>query len=87
MRNRNAFSPRNQRWEAQIAIGRRLRDQFQVLTQAIPEPLVALLERLEGSGEGAPPQHMRVQVGPQTSDGESRLQQKGSSAESYAGDK
>jgi hypothetical protein len=40
-------------------IGRRLREQFQVLTQAPPEPLAALLKRLETPGEGHPPPRMR----------------------------
>jgi hypothetical protein len=47
--------PADQRWEAQIAIGRRLREQFEVLAQAGPEPLAALLKRLEASGNNPAP--------------------------------
>jgi hypothetical protein len=60
MRNRSAFSPPDQRREVQIVIGRRLREQFQVLTQATPEPLAALLKRLEASGESEPPPRMHL---------------------------
>jgi len=55
MRGRSAFLPANQRYEAQIAIGRRLREQFDVLAQAGPDPLAALLKRLEASGDHSAP--------------------------------